>query len=336
MTDPEAELPENDAVASAGFEFFDFVVPEAVEKARADKVVAGHYPDFSRMEIQTVFDAGDVTYEGKSVGRNHRVSTGDVLRLRLPAGKPTSLKPVDQPLEILFEDAHVVVVNKPAGLVTHPADSTGYLTLTNVVLHHTQGALAEAGGVMRPGVVHRLDKETSGAILFAKTNLAYHALVKAFAARRVEKTYVALVSRPPELESGVCLEPIARHPVTRIRMRVNPEGKPAHTEWQVQARFGPLGARVRCWIHTGRTHQIRVHLSHLGFPIYGDGVYGYRHDRRLGYAQPRVMLHAEHLALDHPVTGERIDVQAPLPVDFLEFEARLRETAAVIESSELE
>ncbi|MGF1448042.1 MAG: RluA family pseudouridine synthase [Opitutales bacterium] len=328
--DDETELSASAALER--WEPFDFVVPEGVQRERADKVVAGEFADFSRVELQTVFDAGDVSLNGKSIQRNHRISAGEVLRMRLPAGKPANIEPVAQPVEVLYEDAEIVVVNKEAGLVTHPGNTTGSVTLTNVVLHHTGGALAEAGGAMRPGVVHRLDKETSGAILFAKTNRAYHAMVKAFSDRRVVKAYLALVSRPPELESGICLEPIARHPVTRLRMRVSPEGKPAHTEWQVEARYAALGARLRCWIKTGRTHQIRVHLSHQGFPICGDGLYGYRHDRRLAPSSPRVMLHAEHLALDHPVTGERIDLRAPLPADFVDFERTLAGASSASEA----
>ncbi len=324
--DEDAEVSE--PAEAARWEPFDFVVPEGVQRERADKVVAGQFLDFSRAELQTVFDAGEVSLRGKPIGRNQRVSEGEVLRMRLPAGKPANIEPVERPVEVLYEDAEIVVVNKEAGLVTHPGDTTGHVTLTNVLLHHTGGELAEAGGAMRPGVVHRLDKETSGAILFAKTNRAYHAMVKAFAERRVEKAYLALVSRPPELESGVCLEPIARHPVTRLRMRVSPEGRHAHTEWQVEQRYGVFGGRLRCWIKTGRTHQIRVHLSHLGFPIYGDGVYGYRHNRQFGQRSPRVMLHAEHLALSHPVTEKRIDLHAPLPPDFVDFEKELAGASA--------
>jgi 23S rRNA pseudouridine1911/1915/1917 synthase len=309
-------------------ERFELLVPEGVERERADRVVAGQFLDFSRVEIQEVFDAGEVSLEGRPIAKSHRVSTGERLELRLPAGSPAAIEPVEAPVEVLYEDEALVVVNKEPGLVTHPGPGTRMTTLAHVLLAHTGGHLAEAGGALRPGVVHRLDKETSGAIVFARTNQAYHAMVKAFAAREVKKEYLALVCRPPELDSGVILEPIGRHPVKRERMVVDPAGKPAHTEWQVCERFGARGARLRCWIMTGRTHQIRVHLNHLGCPILGDRLYGYRHDFAYGERSPRVQLHAQKLAFAHPVTGAWLDLEAPLPEDFLRYEAMMRRLGA--------
>jgi 23S rRNA pseudouridine1911/1915/1917 synthase len=292
-------------------------VPEGVDRVRADKLLAQHFSEVSRGQLQNVFDAGGIFLNGEAISKKHKLSSGQVLRVALPEVKIPTLSAVDLPVSILYEDEAIVVVNKAAGQVVHPGVGTADDTLVHALLHHTGGQLSTAAGDLRTGVVHRLDKETSGAIIFAKTDVAYFALVKAFAERTVQKEYLALVQGVPRLQSGRIEDPIGRHPVHRVKMAVRSDGKPAHTDWAIEENFGSTCALLRCWLHTGRTHQIRVHLSHLGHPLLGDPQYGYRH--RLG--EPivsRVLLHAHKLSFEHPVSQEPIHIEAPLPEDLVQ------------------
>lgn len=308
-------------------------VPDAIDRIRADIIVSDAFEDFSRQQIQAVFDAGEVFLNDRAepIAKNRKVSAGDVLRLRLPDIPSIIPEPVPGELEILYEDEDLVAVNKAPGVVTHPGTGTGPDTLVHFVLHHTQGQLAGMAGQERPGVIHRLDKETSGVIVFAKSDRAYLPLTRAFAQRRVHKEYLALAAGSPELDCGTILQPIGRHQVMRHKMTVSERGRPAHTDWQVQERFGSNAARFHCIIHTGRTHQIRVHLSWLGHPILGDKVYGYKPKLAGMGGIPRVMLHAAHLVLPHPCREESIDLRAPVPDDFRTIETRLRAVSAQAE-----
>ncbi len=302
-----------------------FTVPEECGGMRADKALAEMFPDMSRSRLQKIIDAGSVVLDGKPLARKTAVPAGAQLKIAFPPEPTTQLVPADIPLEILFEDEHIVVVNKTPGIVTHPGAGTGDDTLVHALLHHTGGKLALAGGEARPGVVHRLDKETSGIILFAKTDAAYYALIEKFSERELDKQYVALTDGAPDLLAGVIREPIDRHPTNRTKMCVRENGKPARTDWFVEERFGDRAALVRCILHTGRTHQIRVHLAHLGHPILGDKTYGRVQHRHEGWPMPRVMLHAERLNLEHPITGEPLNLHAPLPPDFYNLAEYLRE-----------
>lgn len=302
-----------------------FTVPEECGGMRADKALAEMFPDMSRSRLQKIIDAGSVVLDGKPLARKTAVPAGAELHISFPPEPTTQLVPVDIPLEILFEDEHLIAVNKTPGIVTHPGAGTGDDTLVHALLHHTNGKLALAGGEARPGVVHRLDKETSGVILFAKTDAAYYALIEKFSERELDKQYVALTDGAPDLLAGVIREPIDRHPTNRTKMCVRENGKPARTDWFVEERFGDRAALVRCILHTGRTHQIRVHLAHLGHPILGDKTYGRVQHRHEGWPMPRVMLHAERLTLEHPVTGEALNLHAPLPPDFYNLAEYLRE-----------
>lgn len=302
-----------------------FVVPEICDGMRADRALTEMFPDMSRSRLQKIIDAGKVLLNGKPVARKTAVPAGAQLNIAFPAAPTTGLVPADIPLDILFEDEHLVAVNKTAGIVTHPGAGTGDDTLVHALLHHTGGKLALAGGEARPGVVHRLDKETSGIILFAKTDSAYYALIEKFSERELDKQYLALTDGAPDLLAGVIREPIDRHPTHRTKMCVRENGKPARTDWFVEERFGDRAALIRCVLHTGRTHQIRVHLAHLGHPILGDKTYGRIQHRHEGWQMPRVMLHAERLRLVHPITGEALDFHAPLPPDFYNLAEYLRE-----------
>jgi 23S rRNA pseudouridine1911/1915/1917 synthase len=305
----------------------ELVLPEGARAARADRVLAAAFPEHSRTALQRAFDAGLVLREGTAIARDTSVAGGDRLEFNLPEVAPADLKPADIPLDVLFEDRHLLAVNKASGMIVHPGAATGEDTLVHALLAHCAGSLSGIGGVERPGIVHRLDKETTGVIVVAKTDQAHRALADQFATRTLTKEYVALVSGVPQLLSGSIDRAIARHPVHRHRMTVGEGGKPARTDWERAEAFGDLAALVRCRIFTGRTHQIRVHLKSLGHPILGDALYGWKPDPRLKKQPGRVMLHAEHLVLAHPVTGKELDLRAPLPADFTTLIRALRKAA---------
>ncbi len=305
---------------------YSFTVPEGIHRERADKVLAAGFPGFSRTALQRAFDAGRVLRAGIAVGKRESVSGGDVLRFSLPAVKPSAIKPVPIPLEVLFEDAAILAINKASGQVVHPGAGTGEDTLVHALLAHCRGGLSGIGGVERPGIVHRLDRETSGLIVVAKTDPAHRELARQFRDREVTKDYLALVFGVPELLSGSIVDSIGRHPVHRHKMAVCPEGRgrPACTRWERVEVYGKTASLLRCRILTGRTHQIRVHLSSRGHPLLGDAVYGYRDAAREGPMPPRIMLHAERIGFRHPLTGEAMQLSAPPPADFRGMVAALR------------
>lgn len=301
----------------------EITVAPASAGLRVDKALADALPDWSRERLKSLFKSGDVALNGEAIAGKSKVAEGDVISLILPPLPSTKIVPMAVPLDILFEDEHLIAVNKPKGMVTHPGAAVKPPTLCHALLHHTGGQLAKAGGEDRPGVVHRLDKATTGVIVFAKTDEAYYALVKAFSERRTEKEYRAIVAGSPDLAAGTIKEPIERDLRVRTRMAVRPDGKHAHTDWRIVERLGARHALVHCRIHTGRTHQIRVHLSHLGMPLLGDSTYGYR--ARPGEAWPAdFFLHAMRLALPHPITDAPLELTCEAPADFAAEVERLR------------
>lgn len=304
-----------------------YVVPEGIRRLRADKALALAFPEHSRTALQRAFDAGLVTVRGAPVKRDHAVAGGDAIEFALPDVVPAELRAVDIPLDVIFEDKHMLAVNKASGMIVHPGAATGEDTLVHALLAHCAGGLSGIGGVERPGIVHRLDKETTGVIVVAKNDKAHRALADQFATRALKKEYLALVSGVPQLLSGTIDRAIARHPTHRHRMTVGEGGKPAKTSWERVEAFGDIAALLRCQIFTGRTHQIRVHLKSLGHPILGDPLYGWKPDARLAKQPERVMLHAEHLVLTHPINGKELDLRAPLPADFQRTMKALRAAA---------
>jgi 23S rRNA pseudouridine1911/1915/1917 synthase len=250
-----------------------------------------------------------------------------VLEFSFPDVVPMELRAVDIPLDVIFEDKHMLALNKAAGMIVHPGAATGEDTLVHALLSHCADTLSGIGGVERPGIVHRLDKETTGVIVVAKTDKAHRALADQFATRSLKKEYLALVAGVPQLLSGTIDRAISRHPTHRHRMTIGEGGKPARTSWERVEAFGGIGTLLRCQIFTGRTHQIRVHLKSLGHPILGDPLYGWKPDARLAKQPERVMLHAEHLVLTHPISGKELDLRAPLPKDFEAMMKVLRKAA---------
>lgn len=308
-----------------------YTVPLGVRHGRADKILAAAFNDHSRAAFQRAFDAGLVSRNGVALGRDATVVGGDQLVFQFPDTKPAELKAVDIPLEIIFEDKHLIAINKTSGMVVHPGAATGEDTLVHALLAHCAGTLSGIGGVERPGIVHRLDRETSGIILVAKTDKAHRGLATQFAERALLKEYLALVSGAPGLISGSIRKAIGRNKQHRHKMAVVEAelgGRAAHTDWVAEEKFGDLAALIRCTLHTGRTHQIRVHLKALGHVLLGDVIYGWKPDPRLPHQPERVMLHAEHLVFEHPITGKTVDLRAPLPEDFTAMMAQLRKIAA--------
>lgn len=294
-------------------------IPDGVRQARADKALASAFPGHSRAAFQRAFDAGLVSIGGRAIKRSAAVRAGDVLEFSLPEVVPAELRAVEIPLKVLHEDRWLLAVDKPAGMVVHPGAGTREDTLVHALLAHCAGSLSGVGGVARPGIVHRLDRETSGAIIVAKTDQVHRDLARQFAARTVVKEYVALVAGVPRLMSGSVRKAIGRNPRQRHKMAVVGEegrGRAAWTDWAVVERFGNLAALVACTLHTGRTHQVRVHMASMGHPLLGDAAYGWKANPRMKRQPGRVMLHAGRLSLVHPGTGKTLDLRAPLPEDF--------------------
>ena len=310
-----------------------FTVASGEEGQRLDLFLAGKTPQFSRAMIQRAVADGLARIDGQSAKAGRRVKTGEQVILRLPEVKPSGALPEPIPLEILYEDAWLLVIDKPAGLVVHPAPGHPGGTLVNALLHHCRD-LSGIGGVLRPGIVHRLDKETSGLLIVAKSDEAHRALAEQFKRREVKKTYLALVYGDPKGEGGRIEAAVGRHPTDRKKMSTSSRrGRSAVTLWRVRERFGSA-ALLEVAIETGRTHQIRVHLTERGHPVVGDRVYGGAgRIRTVGdpatrariKAFDRQALHAWRLFFTHPETGEAMRFSTPLPEDMAGLCVFLRE-----------
>jgi len=305
------------------------VVEKSLPDIRLDQFLREKFPAVSRGVFKRLIEEGHARVNGKMVKATHTPRAGEEIEIHWPETRPAEAQPEEMPLDILFEDDALLVLNKPAGLVVHPSAGHDEHTLVNALLHHCHGSLSGIGGVARPGIVHRLDKETSGCLVVAKNDETHLALSKQFAERVVEKIYNAIVCGETVRDSGEIRAAIARHPSHRKRMAVSDDdsGRAAHTKWRVLERL--TGATlVEAYIFTGRTHQIRVHFQFLGYPLAGDQTYGARQNKRLeevsGYEAPRVMLHARVLSFTHPGTGKKLKFESPLPKDFRGGLKRLR------------
>ena len=275
---------------------------------RLDKVTPAHVPDLSRATAQRLIKAGEVTVNGRPSKPSYRVQVGDEVVVRVPIEMPTPVVPENIPLDVIYEDDALLVVNKPAGMVVHPAYGHASGTLVNAVLAHCP-QIADVGGPDRAGVVHRLDKDTSGLILIAKDSVTRAALQRQFKRRQVAKTYLALVEGQVQPREGVVEAPVGRDKRQRKKMAVVRSGREARTMYRAIEYFANY-TLLEVRPHTGRTHQVRVHLSWLGYPIVGDAVYG-RHRQRL--LRGRHFLHASRIRFSHPATGEEVEFEAPLP-----------------------
>ncbi len=287
---------------------------------RLDVFLTRELPELSRSRIQALLKSGHILLNDATTRPRARVAPGDRISVCLPPPEPCEILPRDIPLNVLHEDDHLIVIDKPGGLVVHPAAGNPDGTLVNALLHHCRGRLSGIGGVQRPGIVHRLDKDTSGCLVAAKSDLAHQSLANQFARRQTTKLYLAAASGVPPKPSGTIFTNIGRHPVHRQKMTVlNPgAGRPAITDYYLLSRRDDLGASlILCHLHTGRTHQIRVHLRHLGCPVLGDLVYGPRSSTPI--SPGRLMLHAWRLAFTHPLSGAPLSFEAPIPDAFTSF-----------------
>ena len=303
---------------------------------RLDKVLAQGLPDLSRSRLQALIAEGRVAADGATITEaSLRVKPGWRVTIDLPAAEPATPEAQAMDLVVAYEDQDLIVIDKPAGMVVHPAPGNPDTTLVNALLAHCSGTLSGIGGVRRPGIVHRLDKDTSGLIVVAKNDVAHHGLAVQFAAHTVSRAYVAMVWGVPSPKEGSIEGNIGRSSANRKKMAVvNSGGKSALTRYSVTRAFAGLAARVECRLATGRTHQIRVHMANKGFPLIGDQTYG----RTAGVARlkrlmperalavgtfPRQALHAYLLGFSHPRSGERIMLQSELPNDMKQLIATL-------------
>lgn len=298
---------------------------------RLDRALQRRLPEFSRSRLKQLIVAGQVRRVGEAVSQASRdpaehVHSGQNFVVFLPEAEQAEPAPQPIPLNILFEDPDLIVIDKPAGMVVHPAPGNPEGTLVNALLAHCGASLSGIGGVRRPGIVHRLDKDTSGLLVAAKTEAAHQGLSRDFALRRIERAYSAIVWGVPSPANGEIAGNIGRSAANRKKMAVVAEGrgKPAVTRYRVERAFGNHAAVLECRLLTGRTHQIRVHLAHSGHPLIGDPTYGSRAGRAIARAGstgaalagfPRQALHARLLGFDHPVSGRRLRFESPLPAD---------------------
>ncbi|HEY9657257.1 MAG TPA: RluA family pseudouridine synthase, partial [Allocoleopsis sp.] len=290
--------------------------------------LADQLPDLSRARAQKLIEQGQVWLNGQPcTSKKAMVQPGDTIHLEIPAAEPLQLVAEAIPLDILYEDEQLIILNKPIGLVVHPAPGHADGTLVNALLAHCGDNLAGIGGVQRPGIVHRLDKDTSGAIAIAKTDQAHQQLQAQFKAKTARREYLAVVYGAPAQPSGTIDAPIGRHLIDRKKMAVVPEekgGRRAVTHWQVEERLGNY-TLMRFQLETGRTHQIRVHSAHMGHPVVSDPVYGA--GRSVGVNLTGQALHAYKLRLQHPVTQDWIEVTAEPPEEFVKLVEVLRRRA---------
>ncbi len=293
----------------------EIVVEAAEAGSRLDHFLQARMGEYSRARLQAWIKEGRVLVEGASAKMSRLLREGERIEVTPAEPPPLQALPEDLPVEVLYEDDSVIAVNKPAGLVVHAGAGAHSGTLVNRLVHRFQ-SLSQVGGDLRPGIVHRLDKGTSGVMLVARTDSAHRNLAAQFAARSVEKTYLALVEGRVHADSGRITKPIARDPVHRTRMTAGlGAGRAALTDWRVLQRFEKF-TYLEVRIGTGRTHQIRVHLANSGHPVAGDRLYG-------GKAASRIFLHAWRIGFVSPATGERVAVEAPLPMELKEWLTRV-------------
>ena len=300
---------------------------------RLDRVVATRLPDLSRTRVQELVQASLILVDGRAAKGSLRLRGGEQISVQIRPRPPIRAEAESIPLDILYEDDDVIAVNKPAGMIVHAGAGTHSGTLVNALLGRGQ-TLSQGGDALRPGIVHRLDKDTSGLLVVAKTELAHRALSRDFAGRRIERAYSGFVWGVPAPSAGEISGNIGRSPRNRKKMAVLPEGRgrSAVTRYRVERRYADHAALIECRLLTGRTHQIRVHLAHGGHPLIGDPVYGTRAGRavaRFGApgaaisAFPRQALHARLLGFAHPAAGEKLRFESPLPADLAELKRNL-------------
>ena len=301
-------------------EFF-FEVGNGEQNLRIDKYLAQKLPDQSRSYIQKLIKDEQVTVHNQKIKSNYKVQSGDQLRVELPKLQEPDILPEDIPLDILYEDEDVLVINKPKGMVVHPSAGHYSHTVVNAVLFHCKGQLSGINGVLRPGIVHRIDMDTTGAIVICKNDKAHQILAEQLKEHSITRKYRALVCGNLKEDTGTIVGAIGRHPIDRKKMAINEKnGKPAVTHYKVLERFGNY-TYIECQLETGRTHQIRVHMASKGHPLLGDTLYG---PTKCPFKLQGQCLHAMVLGFMHPSTGEYMEFEAPLPNYFIHLLQNLR------------
>lgn len=293
---------------------------EEGKNQRLDAFLASSLDGLTRSQATRLIESGEVAVNGRAVSKSYKLAGGEDIAVTLPEPEPVEAVPQDIPLDVVYEDADVIVVNKPSGMVVHPAPGHPDGTLVNALLHHCVGTLSGIGGALRPGIVHRIDRDTSGLIIAAKNDAAHQYLSAQLADHTLARTYECIVVGALREDRGTVDAPIARHPTDRKRMAVVAGGREAVTHWEVIARY-PGYTHVRCRLETGRTHQIRVHMAYIGHPILGDTVYGAKKEVPGLTGQ---CLHAVGLRFLHPRTHEVVELSCPLPDEFTRMLQKIR------------
>ena len=293
---------------------------EESKNQRLDAFLASSLDGLTRSQATRLIESGEVAVNGRAVSKSYKLAGGEDIAVTLPEPEPVEAVPQDIPLDVVYEDADVIVVNKPSGMVVHPAPGHPDGTLVNALLYHCAGTLSGIGGALRPGIVHRIDRDTSGLIIAAKNDAAHQYLSAQLADHTLARTYECIVVGALREDRGTVDAPIARHPTGRKRMAVVAGGREAVTHWEVIARY-PGYTHVRCRLETGRTHQIRVHMAYIGHPILGDTVYGAKKEVP---GLTRQCLHAVGLRFLHPRTHEVVELSCPLPEEFTRMLQKIR------------
>ena len=293
---------------------------EESKNQRLDAFLASSLDGLTRSQATQLIESGEVAVNGRAVSKSYKLAGGEDIAVTLPEPEPVEAVPQDIPLDVVYEDADVIVVNKPSGMVVHPAPGHPDGTLVNALLYHCAGTLSGVGGALRPGIVHRIDRDTSGLIIAAKNDAAHQYLSAQLADHTLARTYECIVVGALREDRGTVDAPIARHPTGRKRMAVVAGGREAVTHWEVIARY-PGYTHVRCRLETGRTHQIRVHMAYIGHPILGDTVYGTKKEVPGLTGQ---CLHAVGLRFLHPRTHEVVELSCPLPEEFTRMLQKIR------------
>ena len=307
--------PHDSPVGSSVTGRFSFLISERQAGLRLDHFLSQCLPEVSRSQLSASIRSGDILVDGVSRKIGYRLKADEQVAGSVSSPVAIDVRPENMPLTILYEDDFLLIISKPPGLVVHPGSGNASGTLVNGLLYHC-ASISGVGDSIRPGLVHRLDKDTSGVMVIAKREDVHRKLVDAFKARNMQKEYLALVHGIMAKPDGRLVAAIGRHPVHRQKMAVREMGgRYAATHWQVVKEFGRMYSLVKVGIETGRTHQIRVHMAHLGHPVAGDRLYGRGNDRSLFQRQ---MLHAFRISFSHPVSGEALDFEAPLWPDFAE------------------
>ncbi len=300
---------------------FNFTVDESLDGKRIDSAVSEMNPDLTRSSVQKLILDGNVLADGKTVAKNYKVKTGDVIEVEIPEPVMLSAEAQDIPLQIVYEDQDLLVVNKPKGMVVHPAPGNPDGTLVNALMYHCGGSLSGINGVIRPGIVHRIDKDTSGLLIVAKNDNSHVKLAEQIKEHSFTREYSAVVHGNIKEDTGTIQAPIGRNPKDRKKMAVTEKNsRDAITHFEVIERFGTY-TYVKCRLETGRTHQIRVHMAYKGHPVAGDTLYGPKNTPSFLKGQ---CLHAGLIGFIHPVSGEYLQFEAPLPEYFENFLGKLR------------